>query len=193
MFTRVIFIVIMSFVACCATAVFPDPVQAAGVGVAPHKLEVEVLPSRSVSGVINVINNSEEELTYRVYIEKEDLRSWFIISPPEFTLEPGQYREVRLDISPSGKASGEYKANVCVVGLVHNSELRIGCGVKVPVNIHVLHAGLPGRIAVALPGNLSFVALLVIIGFITVPGVAALYFKRRRKKSKVVESTGLQG
>ena len=159
-----------------------SPVQAAGIGVAPHKLEVEILPSGSVSSSINVINDSEEELVYRAYIEKEDLSEWFSISPPEFTLEPGQYQQVKLDISPEGKASGDYKTDVCIVGLVHNSELRIGCGVKVPVIIHVLPVGLPGRIAVALPGKLSFVSLLVIIGFVAAPSAVVLYFKKRGKK-----------
>ena len=159
-----------------------SPVQAAGIGVAPHKMEVEVLPSGSVSRSIKVINDSEEDLIYRAYIEKEDLSEWFSISPQEFTLGPGRYQEVKLGISPDGKASGEYKTDVCIVGLVHNSELRIGCGVKVPVIIHVLPAGLQGRIAVSLPGNLSFASLLVIIGFIAAPSVVVLYYKKRRKK-----------
>lgn len=171
---------IIAFIACSAIAFFPNPTQAAGVGVSPHKLEVEALPSGSTSCSLNVINISEEELIYVVYVEEEDLRGWFNINPQEFTLEPGRSQEVQLDISPPGKTSGEYQTDVCIVGLVHKSELRIGCGVKVPVNIHVLPAGLPGRIA--LPGNLSFTSFLAIIGFVTVPSLAVLYFKRRRKK-----------
>jgi hypothetical protein len=178
LFSRAIIIV---FIAYLAIACFPNPAQAAGVGVAPHKLEVEVLSSGSTSGFINVVNNSEEELIYNVYVEEEGLRGWFSINPQEFTLGPGRYQEVKLDISPLGKTSGEYMTNICIVGLVHNSELRIGCGVKVPVIIHVLPAGLSGRIA-ALPGNLSFASLLAIIGFVAVPSVAVLYFKRRRRK-----------
>ncbi|MDD5591198.1 MAG: hypothetical protein PHY18_04655 [Dehalococcoidales bacterium] len=176
---------IIAFIACSAIAFFPDPTQAAGVGVSPHKLDVEVQASSSTSGFINVINNSDEELIYVVYVEEEDLSEWFSITPQEFTLEPGRYREVHLDISPPGKTSGDYQTDVCIVGLVHNSELRIGCGVKVPVNIHVLPAGLPGRIASALPGNLSFTSFLAIIGFVAVPSLTVLYFKRRRRKIAV--------
>lgn len=164
---------------------FPNPVGAIGVGVNPHELEVAAHPSDSVQSWINVVNTSGEESRYQVYIEEEDLSTWFQVSPPEFVLGPGDHQEVQLDISPPATASGEYQTNVCVVGLIHASELKVGCGVKVPVSIRILSSGPWGKVAAALPGNLSGTALLVIIISVVTPTVAVAYLRRRRKNREV--------
>jgi len=172
----------LSLVICSAVMVPPGPVQAIGVGVSPHELEVEVHPSGLVNGSISVVNTSEEESLYQVYIEEGALSSWFHIGPREFVLEPGGYQKVQIDISPPEIAPGEYETKVCVVGLIHTSELKVGCGVKVPVLIRVLPLGLLGKVSGALPGELSGTALLVIIISVATP-VAAVVFLRRRRKS----------
>lgn len=136
MSTRVI-IAVASFTLCFVVMLYSGSVQATGVGVSPHRLEVEVNLSGVVSSSISVVNTSDEESLYQVYIEGEDLRSWFYISPWEFVLEPESCQEVQIDISPPAMASGEYETNVCVVGLIHASELKVGCGVKVPVRIKI--------------------------------------------------------
>gem|GEM_PF-5590048 len=166
-------IAVASFMLCFVVMLYPVPVQATGVGVSPHRLEVEVNPAGLVSSSISVVNTSDEESLYQVYIEEEDLSSWFQITPWEFVLDPGICQEVQIDISPPAMASGEYATKVCVVGLVHNSELTIGCGVKVPVSLRILPSGLPGKF--------SSITLLVIV-FIATP-LAVVFFMRRRRKT----------
>jgi hypothetical protein len=158
---------------CFVVMLYPGPVQATGVGVSPHRLEVEVNPAGLVSSSISVVNTSDEESLYQVYIEGEDLSSWFHISPWEFGLDPGRCQDVQIDISPPAMASGEYKTNVCVVGLVHNSDLKVGCGVKVPISIRILPSGLLGKV--------SGTSLMVIIVFVATPLAAVVFYRKRRK------------
>ena len=178
-------IAVLSLAACSAIILFSSPVAAIGVGVSPHQLEVAAYPSDSVRSSIHVINTSDEESRYQVYIEEEDLSSWFQVSPQEFVVGPGDHQEVQLDISPPATASGEYQTNVCVVGLIHASELKVGCGVKVPVSIRILPPGPWGKVAAALPGNLSGTALLVIIISAVTPAATVVYLRRKRKTRAV--------
>lgn len=127
-------------------------VQALGLGVAPHRLDLEVYPLGSASGQLNVINNSDEEGLYRVYVEGEN-EAWFDISPQEFILEPGNHREVELIVAPPLIAHGEYEVMICVVSLSSAADLKIGCGMKVPVNIVVLPPSPEGMISEIIKGS----------------------------------------
>lgn len=124
----------------------PSVAQALGLGVAPKRLDMEVQPLGSASGRLNVINDSDEEGLYRVYVEGEN-EAWFDINPKEFTLEPGSYREVELQVSPPMTAHGEYDVMICVVSLSPAAELKVGLGMKVPVNIIVLTPSPEGMIS----------------------------------------------
>ena len=77
-----VFLLLIAFL-----VLFPSQVQALGIGVVPHKLELEVYPLGSATSQINVLNPSSEEGLYRVYVEGES-EEWFSITPEEFVLEP---------------------------------------------------------------------------------------------------------
>ena len=158
---------------------FPSQVQALGIGVAPHELELEIYQSGSVTSPINVLNTSSDESLYQVYVEG-NCEEWFSITPAEFVLGPQGSQEVQIAVSPSLTASGEHNANICVVALVPASELKVGCGVKIPVRIRIVSPPPLAMMGINLTGPL----LLVFIGTVAlllVALVVGIFIWRRRK------------
>jgi len=165
-----VFLLLIAFL-----VLFPSQVQALGIGVVPHKLELEVYPLGSATSQINVLNPSAEEGLYRVYVEGEG-KGWFSITPEEFVLAPDSSQVVEVAISPSLTAHGEYHASICVVSLVSASELKVGCGVKIPVHIVIIPPPI-GRVAEITQGLL----LPWIIIAVAAAVVIAVVIRRRRK------------
>jgi len=145
----------------------PSQVQALGIGVAPHKLELATYPLGSATSSIDVINTSSEKSQYQVYVEGEG-ENWFSITPAEFVLDPQNIQEVKITISPSLIASGDYHATICIVSLVAASELKIGCGVKIPV--HILIVSPPPLATMGI--NLTGLPLLVVVSMVALLLVA---------------------
>lgn len=103
---------------------FPNVSYAAlGVGVGVGKIEVDdqlkpgviyTLPS------ITVLNTGDESSAYEVAIEHHENQpesvpeeDWFIFSPKEFTLEPGEVQEVQIKLNlPVNVAPDDYFAYV---------------------------------------------------------------------------------
>ena len=173
--TAVIFLFLAVFL-----ALSPGVVRALGLGVAPNRLDLEVYPLGSAEGKLTVINNSDEEGLYRVYVEGES-GAWFDITPQEFVLEPGSNREVGLVISPPLTAQGEYDVTVCVVSLLPAAELKVGCGMKVPVNIVVLPPTPEGVIAEIVKGS-GWRWLVIIVAAVIIIIIAV---RRRRRVREV--------
>lgn len=117
--------------------IFPSQVLALGLGVAPGKMEFSVRPGGTEVQTLNVINQSDRESIFRVYIEGE-FEEWFLISPGEFTLAPQQSKGVEIVVAPPLTASDEHDFSICVVSLPPGSDLRIGAGVKVPTHVQIL-------------------------------------------------------
>jgi len=140
----------------------PSQVQALGIGVAPSKLELKAYPLGSATSSIDVINASNEKSLYQVYVEGES-ENWFSITPAEFVLAPQDSQEVKIAISPSLIASGEYHATICIVSLVAASELKVGCGVKIPVHMQIIPPPPLATIGI----NLTGLPLLVVLGIVT--------------------------
>jgi len=166
-----VFLLLIAFL-----VLFPSQVQALGVGVTPHKLELEVYPLGSATSQINVLNTSSEEGLYRVYVEGEG-EEWFSITPEEFVLEPDSSQVVEVAISPPLTAHGEYHASICVVSLVSASELKVGCGVKVPVHIVIIPPPPIGRVAEIMQGS-SLPWIIIAVATAVVIGVV---IRRRRR------------
>ncbi len=111
--------------------------EALGVGVAPHRLELEAYPLGSVTGSFNVVNTAEERALYQVYADGE-YQEWFTLTPEEFVLDPRGSREVKLAVSPPLTASGEHRTTISIVSLEAASELKVGVGIKLPVLVRVV-------------------------------------------------------
>lgn len=166
-----VFLIFIAFL-----VLFPSQAQALGIGVAPHKLEFEVYPLGSATSQINVLNTSTEEGLYRIYAEGEG-EEWFSITPAEFVLGPNSSQVVEVAVSPPLTAHGEYHATICVVSLVAASELKVGCGVKVPVHIVIIPPPPIGRVAEIVQGS----SLLWIIIAIVAAVIIAVVIRRRRR------------
>ena len=157
----------------------PSQVQALGIGVSPHKLELEAYPLGSATSSIKVFNTSNEKSQYQVYVEGES-ENWFSITPAEFVLDPQNSQEVEIAISPSLIASGDYHAAICIVSLVAASELKVGCGVKIPVHIYII----PPPPLAAMGINLTGLPLLVVVSMVAlllVALVVGIFIWIRRK------------
>ena len=139
------------------------PVLALGLGVTPAKLDFSVSPGGTEKKTVNVINQSDTEAQFQVYVEGE-YEEWLVIKPNEFALAPYQIEEVEIKVKPPFNATGEHRCSVCVVSLSPDSGLRIGTGIKVPVEISL--KGLPvvmGRvpIMVVLLSGIAAAAILI--------------------------------
>ena len=157
----------------------PGQAQALGIAVAPHELELEAYPFGSATSSLRVFNTSDEKSQYQVYVEGE-VEQWFSITPEEFVLDPQDSQEVRIVVSPSLIASGEYNASICIVSLVPASELKVGVGVKIPTRIRIMPPALLARFGV----NLTGLPLLVTVGMVALLLVAlfvGIFIWRRRK------------
>jgi hypothetical protein len=156
----------------------PAGVLASGIGVTPGRLSLEAYPLVKASESIVVVNTSDEEGLCQVYVEGE-VSEWFIISPAEFLLGAGDSQVVEITVSPPLASGGEYQVEVCVVSLVSASELRVGCGVRVPLQVSVGRAPPVGKIA-ELMARSSFRWLIIgVVAAIVIP-VAM----RRRRRSR---------
>ncbi|MFC2045585.1 hypothetical protein ACFLUH_02790 [Chloroflexota bacterium] len=152
--------------------------HAVGVGVIPSSLELEASPLGSTTSPVNVLNSSDEEALYQVYIEG-DFNSWFSISPSEFTLGPHESQEVLITLSPPITATGEHDVSICIVALASASELKIGCGVKIPTHVKIIAPPPLSVIGV----NVTGPPLLGMVGAILI-GITTGIILRRRRRSR---------
>jgi hypothetical protein len=156
---------------------FPKGALASGIGVTPGSLNLEAYPLMKASESMVVINTSGEEGLCQVYVEGE-VREWFSISPEEFTLEPGDSQAVEIAVTPPLRARGDYEATICAVSLRPASELKVGCGVKVPFHVSVGLAPPIGKIAELAAGSPMMWLIIAIALAIAIP----LIVRRRRKR-----------
>jgi len=132
------------------------PASAIGLGVSPEKLNIEVSRGGSATAMLGIINTGNEESNYKVYVEEEKYKGWFVIEPEEFTLPPQGTKAVALTIRPPLTASGEHEARICIVSLPPGEGLAIGTGIKVPTHIHI-------SAMLSLPWIIGIVAVVAII------------------------------
>ena len=158
----------------------PGGAMAAGIGVSPGSLEIEAYPLVKATGSIVVVNTSDGAGEYQVYTEGEGT-GWLSVSPEEFVLEANGSQTVEITASPPITAVGEHEIEVCVVSLTPGAELKVGCGVKVPLRITVLPPSPTGIIAGFATGS----PLLWIIIAIVAAVVISIAVRRRRKARAV--------
>jgi hypothetical protein len=158
----------------------PGGATAAGIGVSPGSLEIETYPLVKATGSIVVVNTSAEAGEYQLYTESKGL-GWLSIDPVEFTLEANQSQTVEITVSPPLTATGEHEVEVCVVSLTPGSEIKVGCGVKVPLKITVLPPSPTGLIAGFTTGSPLFWIVIAIVAAVVIPLAV-----RRRRKARAV-------
>lgn len=119
-----------------AVLIFPQYVQAVGVGVNPSSLDIEFLDTQtSKKAELVVFNISDEPSYFEIYMD--DLEDWVLIEPFQFFLEPHQSQRVSLFITP--KESGRIATNISVVARPINKQgFRADSGLKVPLRLNVL-------------------------------------------------------
>ncbi|MBM3132348.1 MAG: hypothetical protein FJZ95_04860 [Chloroflexi bacterium] len=122
---------IIPFLLLLLTALTPAPASAAGIGVAPGRIE---FAGNSPEATLYVINTGQTLATYQVYTEDE-FAGWFQISPARFPLAPNENMAVRITLSPSVIAASEHAPEILVVAFENSAQGEIGAGVKVPVHM----------------------------------------------------------
>jgi hypothetical protein len=166
MIARAIGFLILLVILCLA--LLPNQAWAAGVGVSPHELDFEARSPGSTR-TLHVINSGNEESHYKVYAEGE-YEGWFEIAPDEFSLAPSESIEVKLTLAPPSKASGEHRANICVVSFEPSSGLQVGVGVKVPAHI-------------SLSSSSSLLPMVISIGVVSLAVLVAGCFVWRNRRT----------
>jgi hypothetical protein len=115
-------------------------VLAAGVGVTPGKMEFRVRPGGMEVQTLSIINPSDEELQFLVYVEGEH-EEWFKVTPSEFTLSPRENRDIEVAVTPPITAfidAKDHDLSICVVSLLSGYNLNVGAGVKVAAHVQLL-------------------------------------------------------
>ena len=142
-----------------------------GIGVAPGKMDFSVRPGGSEAKTLYVINQSEQESVFRVYIEGEQAE-WVKIEPGEFTLDARDTGSVEILVAPPLTAAPEeIDFPICVVSIPPNSDLNIGAGIK--VSTHVQITELP---VMAIQWWIAAVVILVIVA----AGLLVFWWRKAR-------------
>ena len=119
---------------------FSSSALAVGVGVTPGKMEFRVHPGGIEAQTLSVINPSNEESQFLVYVEGEHAE-WFKITPSELTLGPQETRGIEVAVAPPFTAfiaTGHHDFSICVVSLPPGYDLNLGAGVKVAAHVQLL-------------------------------------------------------
>lgn len=166
-----------ALIALLGLLLFPSGAAALGIGITPGSLRLEAYPLMKTSESVVVTNTSGEEGVCQVYVEGE-VGEWFSVSPEEFVLEPGGSQVVEIAVTPPLGARGDYEAKLCAVSLVSASELKVGCGVKVPLQVLVGLAPPVGRIAEFAAGSPVSWLIIAVVLAVAIP----LIVRRRRRR-----------
>lgn len=124
---------------------FAQSSVAAGTSVAPPIYELMATPGETVSKIVNVRNDSTQSQTYKMVVQgftssnetgglsflpasSADLSGWMNVNPDEFTLPPGQSRDVSVVIKVPGSAApgGHYATVFAQTAGASDAVARIG-------------------------------------------------------------------
>ncbi|WP_143072257.1 hypothetical protein [Methanolobus profundi] len=103
-----------------------------------------------------VINDGSGISDYRVYVDDQFVE-WFTISPNNFTLDPGEHKEVIIGLKAPISANGNYDLKAYVIASAPSSDFEVGSGIKIPVDIKLSNDGLffaSGALAIILIGTI---------------------------------------
>lgn len=119
---------------------FSSSALAVGVGVTPGRMEFRVRPGGMETQTLSVINPSDEESQFVVYVEGEH-EEWFKITPGEFTLRPQETRGIEVAVAPplaTFIATKHHDFSICVVSLPPGEDLNLGAGARVAAHVQLL-------------------------------------------------------
>ena len=120
----------------CYISIFTLCVSAIGIGINPAKLEIEIENGESIQKNITISNPDSIDLVFHVYTDDE-FNNWITMDDPDFSLGPYQEKEVYIYFKPLTEKVGTLNTTIYAVALNPNSNLKLGSGVKIPVNINI--------------------------------------------------------
>ncbi len=120
----------------CYIFIFTLCVSAIGIGVNPAKLELEIENGESIQKNITISNPDNIDLVFHIYTDDE-FNDWITIADPNFSLGPYQEKDVYIHFTPLTEKVGTFNTTIYAVALNPNSNLKLGSGVKIPVNINL--------------------------------------------------------
>ena len=110
---------------------------ALSVGVTPGRMDFKVRPGGTETQTLNVINQSDRDARFQVYVEGSN-GGWFEITPAQFSLSAGEVRGVEIAVAPSlFTVPGGHDFDMCIVCLPPEAELAVGAGIRVPTHVQV--------------------------------------------------------
>jgi hypothetical protein len=115
--------------------------SAVGVGVSPANMTFDAHVRITDSQSLFVINDGQSVSDYRVYVDDQYI-DWFTMSPNNFTLQPGEHKEVIIRLKAPISANGNYDMKAYVIASAPSSNFEVGSGIKIPVRMNVSNKGL---------------------------------------------------
>jgi P pilus assembly chaperone PapD len=144
---------------------------ALGIGVTPGKMYFSVRPGDSETKTLHVINQSDQQTEFRIYIEDEEAE-WISITPDRFMLDARNTENVEILVSPPLLTTPqECDFPICVVSIPPDSDLSIGAGIK--LSTHLLITELP---VMAIQWWIASASIIVIV----IIGLLLLWWRKRR-------------
>jgi hypothetical protein len=114
-----------------------SPVFALGIGVTPGKLNFNVSPGTTEVQTINIINQSDADARFQVYMN-DDLKEWFEILPGDFVLTARKVQNVEIKVSPPLLAKQNlHNTTIYIISTPPESDLKLGAGIKVATNVQI--------------------------------------------------------
>jgi len=120
----------------CYIFIFTLCVSAIGIGASPAKLELEIENGESIQKNITISNPDNADLVFHIYTDDE-YNDWITITNTDFSLGPYQEKEIYIHFTPLTEKVGIFNATIYAVALNPDSNLKLGSGVKIPVNINL--------------------------------------------------------
>ena len=118
------------------TLLLLTPLPVLALGVVPGELNFRVAPGQQCTRTLDVINDEDQEVSYRIYVDKEH-ESWFTISPDEISLAPQQSGKIEITVSPPLTTLGKHTTFVYITSAQPSSGLQVTLGIKLKANIAV--------------------------------------------------------
>jgi len=158
---------------------FSSPASALGIGVSPGKMEFSTRPGGTEVQTLHVINQSDRESKFQVYVEGEGAE-WFEITPDEFTLGPKGVKDVAIELAPPLNTDPEdYDLFVCVASVSPGSNLRIGAGIKVPAHVDIQELPI-------MAVQWWVIGAILVVAFSV--GISVRWRRRKQRKRKVIHA-----
>lgn len=158
---------------------FVDSALAIGIGAKPSFLDLELKVDQSDEVKILVYNISKEAGIFQIF--PDELKDWIKITPDNFRLEAGEFKEIKIKIL--AKEEGKRATNLSISTTpLNRRSFSVSPGLKIPLRLNI-EEGKPIFLASLLAIlSQNWLWLITGISIICLIGIFLIKYLKKRKK-----------